>query len=205
MCELDQFISYPSHRGHDRHYTAALALRLENSLRHVTNSFRCPNGSAAIFLNHQAHVEMETNRNKTRTAILFEVGYSSIARRTSTAAAAIGFNSLICPIITSGSFKPCPVTVQTIRLASRIFWNEYAASAESQHLKKPAIDAALAGSTKIPSCCASHLCAARMSSSLTTSIPPCDSTMAARACCQLAGFPIRIAEAIVSGLPIMRS
>ena len=132
-------------------------------------------------------------------------GYSSIARRTSVTVAAIGFNFFICLIITSGSFKPCPVTVQTIRLLSRIFWNEYAASSASQHLKRPAIDAALAGSTNIPSCCASQLCAAKMSSSLTTSIPPRDSTIAARACCQLAGFPIRIAEAIVSGLSIMRS
>src|SRR6476646_6770719 len=114
-------------------------------------------------------------------------GYSSIARRTSVTVAAIGFNSDICPRITSVSFKPCPVTVQTIRLASGIFWNEYAAASASQHLKRPAIDAALAGSTKIPSCCASHLCAAKMSSSLTTSTAPCDSTIAARACSQLAG------------------
>src|SRR4029077_17927944 len=205
MSQPDQLISDSGHCGDYCHYPAALALRLEDSLCHVTNSFRCSDGSAAIFLNHQAHVEMETNPNRARTAILFEVGYSSIARRTSVTVAAIGFNSSIRPIITSGSFNPCPVTVQTIRLVSRIFWNECAASAESQHLRKPAIDAALAGSTKIPSCCASQRCPARMSSSLTTSIPPRDSTIAARACCQLAGFPIRIAEAIVSGLSIMRS
>lgn len=128
--------------------------------------------------------------------------YSSMARRTSATVAATSFNSFICLMITSGSFKPFPVTVHTILLASGIFRNEYAALSESQHLKRPAIDAALAGSTKIPSCCASHLCAARMSSSLTRSIAPRDSTMAARACFQLAGFPIRMAEAIVSGLPI---
>ena len=148
---------------------------------------------------------MEINRNETRTAILFEVGYSSIARRTSATVAAIGFNSLICPIITSGSFKPCPVTVQTIRLASRIFWNEYAASAESQHLKKPAIDAALAGSTKIPSCLCQPPLRCQNVFIADYIDRACDSTIAARACCQLAGFPIRIAEAIVSGLSIMRS
>ena len=109
--------------------------------------------------------------------ILGTISYSSIARRTSVTVAAIGFNFFIRPIITSGSFNPWPVTVQTIRLVSRIFWNEYAASSASQHLKRPAIDAALAGSTKIPSCSASQLCAARMSSSLTTSIAPCDSTI----------------------------
>src|SRR5436309_449880 len=162
MSQFDQFPSDSRHRGHDGHNPAALALRLNDSLRDVANSLRRTNRSAAIFLNHKAHVERKTNPNETRTAILFEVGYSSIARRTSVTVAAIGFNSFIRRIITSGSFKPCPVTVQTIRLASRIFWNEYAALAESQHLKKPAIDAALAGSTKIPSCCASHLCADRM-------------------------------------------
>src|SRR6476659_347747 len=206
MSQPKQFISRSGHCGNYRNYPAALALRVEDSLRHVANSFRCSHGCAAIFLNYQAHVEMETNLNEARTAILFDgLGYSSIARRTSVTVAATGFNSFIRPIITSGSFKPCPVTVQTIRLVCRIFWNEYAASSESQHLKRPAIDAALAGSTKIPSCCASQLCAARMSSSLTTSMPPCDSTIAMRACCQLAGFPIRIAEAIVSGLSIMWS
>src|SRR5215211_2887507 len=163
MSQPEQIISDSGHCRDYCDYPAALALRLENSLRHVTNSFRCSNGSAAIFLNHQTHVQMELNRNETRTAILFEVGYSSIACRTSVIVAAIGFNSFIRPIITSGSFKPCPVTVQTMRLASGIVWNEYAASTESQHLKRPAIDAALAGSTKIPSCCASHPCAARMS------------------------------------------
>src|SRR5205814_5053688 len=136
MSQPEQLVSDSAHCRDYRHYPAALALRLEDSLRHVTNSFRSSNGSAAIFLNHQAHVEIETNSNRARTAILFEVGYSSIARRTSVTVAATGFNSFICPIITSGSFKPCPVTVHTIRLASRIFWSEYVASAESQHLKR---------------------------------------------------------------------
>src|SRR5262245_43533636 len=148
-----------SDSGHGRDYChdpTALALRLEDSLRHVTNSFWRSNGSATVFLNYQAHVEIEINANDARTAILFEVGYSSIARRTSLTAAATGFSCFICPVITSGSFNPCPVTVQTIRLPSGIVWNECAASFESQHLKRPAIDAALAGSTKIPSCCASQ-------------------------------------------------
>src|SRR5262245_26223892 len=102
----------------------------------MTNPFRRSNGSAAVFLNHQAHVGIESNLNGARTAILFEVGYSSIARRTSVAVAAIGFNSVICPRITSGSFKPCPVTVQTIRLPAEICLNENAASPESHDLKK---------------------------------------------------------------------
>src|SRR5438067_12355798 len=120
---------------------------------------------------------MEINRNRARTAILFEVGYSSIARRTSATMAGIGFNSFIRRIITSGSFKPCPVTVQTIRLASRIFWNEYAASAESQNWKKPAIDAALDGWNKIPSFSASHACEDKMSLSQTSLYAPLDWTI----------------------------
>src|SRR5690349_14791810 len=128
MSQPEQLISRPCHGRDYRHNPAALALRLEDSLCHVANSFRRSNGSSAIFLNHQPHVEIETNRNETRTAILFEAGYSSIERRTSLTLAATGFNSFIRPIITSGSFKPCPVTVHTIRLPSRIFWNDRAAS-----------------------------------------------------------------------------
>src|SRR6266516_2145480 len=81
-------------------------------------------------------------------------------------------------IITSGSFNPCPVTVQTIRLPSGISLNEYAASCELQHLKNPAMAAALAGSTRIPSCRASHICAATISSSGIISTAPLDSAIA---------------------------
>jgi len=146
--------------------TGTLALRLENSLRHVTNSFRFQRKCRHI-LNHQAHVEMETNPNCDSFRGWLQLNCASHIRYGGGDRLQFSY----CPITTSGSFKPCPVTVQTIRLASRIFWNEYA-SPESHHLKRPAIDAALAGSTKIPSCCASHLCAARISSSLTTSIAP---------------------------------
>src|SRR6266480_2495771 len=90
MSEAQQLVSHSGHCGDYRHYPAALALCLEDPLRHVTNSFRRSNGSAAVFLNYQAHVQIETNSKGTRTAILFEVGYSSIARRTSVTVAAIG-------------------------------------------------------------------------------------------------------------------
>ncbi len=61
------------------------------------------------------------------------------------------------------------------------------------------MDAALAGSTKMPSWLASQRCALRISSSVTISIAPFESAIAADASCQLAGLPIRIAVAIVSG------
>ena len=66
-------------------------------------------------------------------------------------------------------------------------------------LIKPAIPAALDGSTKIPSFAATKRYAARISSSVTESINPPDESRASTACCQDAGFPIRIAVAIVSG------
>ena len=69
------------------------------------------------------------------------------------------------PANTSGSFKPWPVTVQTMRLPAGIFLKGYFAASESQHLNNPAMDAALAGSTKMPSLRASQACASRISSS----------------------------------------
>src|SRR6266567_3088270 len=62
----------------------------------------------------------------------------------------------------------------------------------------------MSGSTKIPSCLASHVCAARICSSLTIAMVPCDSAIAAIACFQLAGFPIRMADATVSGFSMTR-
>jgi len=60
-------------------------------------------------------------------------------------------------------------------------------------------EAAEAGSPKIPATDAMIFCAERISPSLTISIKPPDSSRAATAFCQLAGFPIRIAVATVSG------
>jgi hypothetical protein len=63
VSQPEQVIGDASHCRDYRHYPAALALCLEYSLRHVTNSFRCSNGSAAVFLNYQAHVDMNV-KNK---------------------------------------------------------------------------------------------------------------------------------------------
>ena len=71
-----------------------------------------------------------------------------------------------------------------------------------KHLKSAATGAALAGSTKMPSLEASHFCAARISESSTISKQPPDSETALMAPSQLAGRPIRIAVATVSGLSI---
>ena len=62
------------------------------------------------------------------------------------------------------------------------------------------MDAALAGSTNIPSFEAKSLWARRISLSDTVSAVPRDSLMAGSTLVQLTGEPIRIAEAIVRGL-----
>src|SRR4030095_2490790 len=211
--ELDQLIGHACHCRDHRDDLGTFALRFDKTTRHITDSLRCSDGSTTVFLNNQAHVRCTLNRRKREPRRFLGKcaepcptanRCSSRARRTASRVAATGLNSLMRSIITSGSFNPCPVTVQTIRLPSGIFLNEYAASFESQHLKSPAIAAALAGSAKIPSCRASHFCAARISSSVTMSIAPRDSLMAAHACFQLAGLPIRIADAIVSGFSTVR-
>jgi hypothetical protein len=64
---------------------------------------------------------------------------------------------------------------------------------------KPAMEDALAGSTKIPSTRANIFWASKISSSETASAAPNESRMAATAFFQLTGAPIRIAVAMVSG------
>ena len=59
-----------------------------------------------------------------------------------------------------------------------------------------------AGSQKIPPLAAIRRCAASISSSLTMSMTPPDSSRALTAPCQLAGLPILIAVATVSGTSI---
>lgn len=66
----------------------------------------------------------------------------------------------------------------------------------------PAMDAAEAGSQNTPSRLAKLFWASVISSSVTLSIRPPDSSLAASARFQLAGFPIRMAVAIVSGFSI---
>ena len=66
-------------------------------------------------------------------------------------------------------------------------------------LSSPATPAAEAGSTNTPSFAESQRWASRISSSVTESIIPPDSSRAASACSHEAGLPIRMAVAIVSG------
>ena len=69
-------------------------------------------------------------------------------------------------------------------------------------LRKPAIGAAQAGSTKMPAKRMMSACARRISSSVTARMKPPDSSRAAIARSQDAGLPMRIAVATVSGLEI---
>src|SRR5208282_3510901 len=70
------------------------------------------------------------------------------------------------------------------------------------NLITPASDAAEAGSQKTPSHDATSLYAASISSSVTMSMSPPDWSLADSALFQLAGLPILIAVAIVSGFSI---
>ena len=98
-------------------------------------------------------------------------------------------------IAISGSFNPCPVSVQTIVEFVAIF-------PFSRSRKTPATDTAEAGSQKIPSFSANNFWVLRMRESEHSSNQPPDSSWALHAYCHDTGEPIRIAVAIVSGLSI---
>ncbi len=57
--EPKEFVSYTSHGGNHGHHPAPLALGLNNSLGDVTDPFRCANRGATIFLDYQAHVQID--------------------------------------------------------------------------------------------------------------------------------------------------
>src|SRR5690606_30436710 len=92
----------------------------------------------------------------------------------------------------SGSFRPCPVTVQTTN-------EPRGRRPSSATFSNPATPVADAGSTNTPSQAASGRWAARVWSSVTASNSPPDSSRAATAPVQDAGLPTRIAVATVSG------
>src|SRR5947208_13945268 len=119
--ELHQVTGHARHRGDDRYNVRALALCVDKPTCDFTYARRRPDRSAAIFLNHHAHVRERLNPTKHEQRWFSSVGYSPIACRTAFTVAGTGFNSFIAWVIASGSFKPWPVTVQTIRLASGMF------------------------------------------------------------------------------------
>src|SRR5271163_3885665 len=92
----------------------------------------------------------------------------------------------------SGSLSPLPVTVHTTVEPG-------ATQPSSTALSRPAMLAADAGSTKMPSERATRWYAARISSSVAARNRPLDCCCASTAAVQDAGAPIRIAVAIVSG------
>src|SRR5271156_2688315 len=88
----------------------------------------------------------------------------------------------------SGSLRPLPVRTQTT-----------VEEGGTPTLRSPATEAADAASQNTPSSEARNRYAPRISSSVTASMEPPDSLAAAVAPYQDAGFPIRMAVAIVSG------
>ena len=96
-------------------------------------------------------------------------------------------------ITVCGSLRRCPVVMQTMVSSLSIM-------PISTSFFSPATEAALAGSTPMPSSLARSFWAARISSSVTDSAVPPVSRIALRAFLAFTGFPIRIADATVSGL-----
>ena len=92
----------------------------------------------------------------------------------------------------SGSFRPWPVNTHTTVPPAPT-------PSGSPVLIRPATDAADAGSQKTDSSVARNRYASRIYSSVTAAMPPPDSLAADVAPYQLAGLPIRMAVATVSG------
>src|SRR5688500_19088611 len=117
--------------------------------------------------------------------------YLSIRPATASNVAGTGSGSCTRPRITSGSLSPCPVrTLTTLPLGPL---------PSEVSFKRPAMPAAEADSQKTPSSWASISWAARISPSVTLSIRPPDSCAAESAPSLLAGEPILMALATVSG------
>ncbi len=115
------------------------------------------------------------------------------ARLTSATLGSASATSTVIPAsAVVGSLSPLPVRTQTT-VASR------SSSPARTALATPATEAADDGSQNTPSSRARSRCAARISSSVTASMRPPDSSRAAIASVHEAGLPIRIAVATVSG------
>ena len=177
-------------------------------------------GSAAIFLNDQAHryiavieVRSWSETRQTRSfAMLWRrcqtrSRRTRASRKTSDSFGATGFSFVKIHADTiSGSFNPWPVTRANDSVASQSWRTNRGVRLASQHLKSPAMGAALAGSTKIPSCLREP------SLRFQNFFVGHDVNRAAgfvhwRVCAasQLAGFPMRMADATVSGFSITSS
>src|SRR5215212_5727906 len=116
----------------------------------------------------------------------------SMNSATASNVAGTGSGSCTRPRITSGSLSPCPVRTLTTVPSGPL--------PSPASFMRPAMPAAEAGSQKTPSSWASISWAARISASVTLSMRPPDSRAAERAPSLLAGEPILMALATVSGL-----
>src|SRR2546423_2832226 len=147
------------------------------------------------------HLELELERERSRERVVAgaEVGRrrrhphdpvpphgASTARSTASIETSHGTTWAARARAVCGSFRPCPVSTHTTR-------------PDAPYFSSPATDAADAGSQKTASREPSSEYASRISSSVTALISPRDDVTASIASSQRAGFPIRIADATVSG------
>ena len=114
--------------------------------------------------------------------------YKEISASTASSLRSITEGTEIALMARSGSLSPCPVNTHTTVEPSG-----------TPFLRSPATDADDAASQKTDSCWARNVYASKISSSVTAEMDPPDSDAAAVAEYQLAGLPIRMAVAIVSG------
>src|SRR5918995_987467 len=121
-------------------------------------------------------------------------GHGALPMNSTTASNVAGAGAGGCtrPPMTSGAFRPWPVNTLTTVPSGAL--------SSPASLSSPAIPAAEAGSQKTPSSWASISWAARISASVTLSMSPPESRAAVRAPSLLAGDPILMALATVSGL-----
>src|ERR1700722_11258106 len=114
--------------------------------------------------------------------------YRDISARTDSSLRSITEGTEIALMARSGSLSPCPVSTHTTVEPSG-----------TPCLINPATDAEDAASQNTDSCWARKVYAPMISSSVTAVMDPPDSDAAAVAADQLAGFPMRMAVAMVSG------
>ncbi len=80
--ELDQLIGHARHCGDHRDDVGTFALRFDETTRHVTDSLRCSDGSATVFLNNQAHVRDKLDAPKRNSKPQrFRLGIERVKRR----------------------------------------------------------------------------------------------------------------------------
>src|SRR4029077_20288185 len=109
--EFDQVIGHSGHSRQNSDYLVASPLSSQDTPSHLQDAFRSSDGCSAVLLHDQTHFAFS---RIDRIAVLSAGAEIGFTRSFSTAAV---------------SFKPCPVSVQTITASSGIFGTGHGAPA----------------------------------------------------------------------------